>query len=64
MGTMFRTLERHCYNIPIEDSYVDISQEEIKKANKQNERRAQKKRVDPWLHMLSSFYNFVPKFLL
>ena len=50
-------------NIAIENNYADISQEEIKKVYKQNERRAQKKRVK-WLHMLSSLYNFVPNFLL
>ena len=31
-------------NIPIENNYADISQEEIKKAYKQNKRRAQKKK--------------------
>ena len=49
-------------NIPIEGNYAEISQEEIKRAYKQNKRRAQK-RVKR-LHMLSSIYNFVPKFLL
>ena len=34
-------------NIAIENNYADISQEEIKRAYKQNERRAQKKKVDP-----------------
>ena len=34
-------------NIPIEDNYADISQEEIKKAYKQNKRREQKRRVGP-----------------
>ena len=50
-------------NIPIENNYADISHEEIKKAYKQNKRRSQEERVKG-LHMLSSFYNFVPKFLL
>ena len=31
-------------NIPIEDNYADISMQEIKKAYKQNKRRAQMKR--------------------
>ena len=47
-------------NTAIEDNYADISQEEIKKAYKQNQRRAQK--TVKYLHMLSSFYNFVQKF--
>ena len=32
-------------NIPIEDNYADISMQEIKKAFKQNKRRAQMKRA-------------------
>ena len=36
----------HINNITIEDNYADISQDEIKKAYKQNKRRPQKKGVD------------------
>ena len=43
-------------NIAIEDNYADISQEEIKKAYKHNKRRAQKKKVDPWLHIFIVIY--------
>ena len=50
-------------NIPVEDNYVEISHKEIKKAYKQYKRGTQMKRAK-CLYMLSSFHNFVPKFLL
>ena len=50
MGTMFSRLEKHCHNvcnIPIEDNYAEISQEEIKEAHFKygKQRKPHKKKV-------------------